>query len=130
MISWRVINNCSSPCTTKDPRRAWIGMEHCILQEKKKNQHFVTDKCSSFQVTSLLLTTYFNYFAFMINFLLKIFLTPNRSLFRWMAMPYLCLGELAEHLSFPNIIQSSFLRFLYLQLICEDQFVYSAQVKT
>ena len=38
-------------------------MEHCILQEKK-NQHFVTDKCSSFQVTSLLLTTYFNYFAF------------------------------------------------------------------
>ena len=54
----------------------------------------------------------------MINFLLKIFLTPNKSLFRWMAMPYLCLGELAEHVSFPNIIQSSFLQFLYLQLIC------------
>ena len=47
-----------------------------------------------------------------------------------MVMPYSCLGELAEHLSFPNIIQSSFLQFLYLQLICEDQFVYSAQVKT
>ena len=66
----------------------------------------------------------------MINFLLKIFLTRNTSLFRWMVMPYLCLGGLAEHLSFPNIIQSSFLQFLYLQLICEDQFVYSAQVKT
>lgn len=130
MISWRVINNCSSPCTTNDPRRAWIGMEHCILQEKRRINILWLISIAHFKPLLYFWQSILTILLLMINFLLKIFLTPNRSLFRWMVMPYLCLGELAEHLSFSNIIQSSFLQFLYLQLICEDQFVYSAQVKT
>ena len=104
-------------------------MEHCILQEKKRINILWLISVAHFKSLLYFWQPILTILLLMINFLLKIFLTRNTSLFRWMVMPYLCLGELAEHVSFPNIIQSSFLQFLYLQLICEDQFVYSAQVK-